>query len=251
MLDRFEAAAKAGFKGVEFHFPYEWPAQELARRLEEQDLKLVQINAPPGDWEAGERGLAALSGREQDFRDSIARAIDYAGQLGCGLIHVMAGVVPDDPGRERAMETYGENLYFAATASGEENIKVLIEALNPRDVPGYMIGHAVQARSVIDVVGHENLYLQYDLYHGAMTGEDLQETIRENLDIIRHMQVAGVPGRHEPDADIPGGDIDYPALFDVIDELGYGGWIGCEYRPRTTTLEGLGWAQPYGIVPKP
>ncbi len=243
MMDRFEAAAKAGFKGVEFHFPYRWPARELADRNAGQGLQQVQINAPAGDWEAGERGLAGLPGRDEEFRDSIGLAIDYASALGCPLVHVMAGVLPGDIGRERAMETFADNLYFAATACAEEGIGVLIEPLNAQDVPGYLIGHTVQAKLVIDVVGHDNLFMQYDIYHGAMNGEDLLAAIEENLDRIRHMQVAGAPGRHEPED----GDIDYGALFETIDGLGYGGWIGCEYRPRAGTVEGLGWASAYGI----
>lgn len=155
----------------------------------------------------------------------------------------MAGVLPGDLGRERAMETFADNLYFTATACAEEGIGVLIESLNAEDVPGYLIGHTVQAKSVIDVVGHDNLFLQYDLYHGAMNGEDLLAAIEENLDRIRHMQVAGATGRHEP----KDGDIDYGALIEAIDGLGYGGWIGCEYRPRAGTVEGLGWAAAYGI----
>jgi len=155
----------------------------------------------------------------------------------------MAGVLPGDLGRERAMETFADNLYFTATACAEEGIGVLIEPLNAEDVPGYLIGHTVQAKSVIDVVRHDNLFLQYDLYHGAMNGEDLLAAIEENLDRIRHMQVAGATGRHEP----KDGDIDYGALIEAIDGLGYGGWIGCEYRPRAGTVEGLGWAAAYGI----
>lgn len=247
LMDRFGAAASAGFRAVEFHFPYAWPADELAARLAEHGLRQVQINAPPGDWDAGERGLAGLAGRDEEFRDSIGLAIEHAKALGRPAIHVMAGVVPGEIGREQAMETLAQNLYFAATACGEEGIRVLIEPLNPLDVPGYLIGHTAQARAVMDVVGHENLSLQFDLYHAAMNGEDLAQAIGDNLSVIGHMQVAGVPGRHEPDTEIPGGDVDYPALFAAIDELGYDGWIGCEYRPRAGTVEGLGWAAPYGI----
>ena len=184
-----------------------------------------------------------MPGQEEEFRDSIGLAIDYALALGCPLVHVMAGVLPGDLGRERAMETFADNLYFTATACAEEGIGVLIEPLNAEDVPGYLIGHTVQAKSVIDVVRHDNLFLQYDLYHGAMNGEDLLAAIEENLDRIRHMQVAGATGRHEP----KDGDIDYGALIEAIDGLGYGGWIGCEYRPRAGTVEGLGWAAAYGI----
>ena len=246
LMDRFAAAAEAGFKGVEFHFPYQWPAPGLAEKLARHGLAQVQINAPSGDWDAGDRGIAALPGREGEFRDSIGTAIEYAKALGCPLVHVMAGVMGDEEGeRDGARETFIGNLIFAAGAMEKEGIGVLVEPLNPEDVPGYLIGNTLEARSVINAAGHGNLFLQYDLYHGAMNGEDMLAAIRDNLGVIRHMQVAGVPGRHEPD-DQAGG-IDYPALFRAIDDLGYDGWIGCEYRPRAGTAEGLGWAMPYGI----
>ena len=247
LMDRFEAAAKAGFEAVEIQFPYQWPSADLAARLDAFGLRQVLINAPAGDWEAGERGLAALPGRQEEFRDAIGQAIDYGRALSCPAIHVMAGVLADDGDRQRAMETYAENLAFAAARCSEEGIRVLIEALNPLDAPGYLIGSTAEARSVIDAAGHGNLTMQYDLYHGAMNGDDLIETIGANLDVIGHMQVAGVPGRHEPDGQSGGGGMDYGALFEAIDGLGYTGWIGCEYRPRAGTVEGLGWAAVYGI----
>jgi len=244
MMDRFEAAARAGFKGVEFHFPYQWPAAQLAERLHDHGLKQVQINAPPGDWDGGDRGLAAMPGRVGEFRDSIGQAIEYADALDCGLIHVMAGVPGEPTDREKAREILTENLILAAELCDEKGIKVLIEALNPQDVPGYMIANTMEARTVIDDAGHGNLFLQYDLYHAAMNGEDLLAGVADNLDVIGHIQVAGVPGRHEPDGKC---DIDCRALFDAIDGLGYDGWIGCEYKPRAGTVEGLGWAKDYGI----
>jgi len=239
LMDRFEAANSAGFKGVEFHFPYQWPVAELAQKLSQHELMQVQINAPPGDWDAGERGLAALPGREGEFRESVATAIAYAKALNCSLVHVMAGVFPDLSSKQQAMDTFVENLHFAATACAEEGICVLIEPLNPIDVPGYMIGDTLEARAVIDSVGHANLFLQYDLYHAAMNSENMQAAICDNLDVIGHMQVAGVPGRHEPDSRC---DLDYVSLFKAIDDMGYDGWIGCEYNPRAGTLEGLAWA---------
>ncbi len=246
MMDRIDAAAAAGFKGVEFNFPYQWAAAELAERLAEQGLEQVQINAPPGDWDGGDRGLAGLPGRVGEFRESMEKAIGYARTLNCPLVHVMAGVVAGGIDTEPAMETLAGNLNYAAAICQKDGIGVLIEALNPKDVPGYLIGDTAKALSVIEAAGHGNLFLQYDLYHGAINGEDLLASIRDNLGLIRHLQVAGVPGRCEPDAE-GGGDIDYPALFDAIDGLGYRGWIGCEYRPRRGTLEGLGWARAYGI----
>jgi hydroxypyruvate isomerase len=236
MMERFAVAARAGFRAVEFHFPYQWAAAELSGRLTEHGLEQVLINAPAGDWDAGERGLAGLPGRQGEFADSIGLAIDYARALACPRIHVMAGLAGDDAGRAR--DTLAENLSFAAGECARHGIAVLIEALNPTDVPGYLIADTAEALSVLECAGHGNLYLQYDLYHAAMNGEDMASVVRDNLDVIGHMQVAGVPGRHEPDEQAA---IDYAALFRAIDDMGYAGWIGCEYSPRTTTLEGLGW----------
>lgn len=240
LMDRFDAANSAGFKAVEFHFPYQWPMAELAQKLSQHDLMQIQINAPPGDWDAGERGLAALPGRQGEFRESVATAITYAKALNCERVHFMAGVFSDEVGREQARGTFLENLDFAATACAEEGIRALVEPLNPIDVPGYMISDTAEARAVIDSVGHANLFLQYDMYHAAMNAEDMQAAIRDNLDVIGHIQVAGVPGRHEPDSRC---DIDYVSLFKAIDDIGYDGWIGCEYNPRAGTLEGLAWAR--------
>ena len=247
LMDRFAAAAEAGFKGVEFHFPYRWPAAELAEKLAQHGLAQVQINAPCGDWDAGDRGIAAVPGRQGEFQDSIVMAIEYAQALGCPLVHVMAGVMGDEEGdRGGGRETFIGNLIFAAGAMEKEGIGVLVEPLNPKDVPGYLIGNTAEALSVINAAGHRNLFLQYDMYHAAMNGEDVLAGVRDNLGLIRHMQVAGVPGRREPGGK-EGGGIDYPALFRAMDDLGYNGWVGCEYRPRAGTVEGLGWARPYGI----
>jgi len=236
MLDRIDAAAAAGFKGVEYHFPYQWPAPDLSERLAGHGLEQVQINAPPGDWQAGDRGMAGLPGREAAFKASIVQAMEYAKALRCPLVHVMAGI-------GGSLETLAENLNHAAGACEKEGIGVLVEALNPFDVPGYLIPDTATAVSVIKSAGHNNLFLQHDLYHSAINGEDLLPTLAANLGLIRHMQVAGVPARHEPDGD----EIDFPALFSAIDALGYSGWIGCEYRPRAGTAQGLGWAKQYGI----
>ncbi len=243
MLERFGAAAEAGFEGVEMQFPYQWPKRDLAARLADHGLEQVLINSPPGDRAKGERGIAALPGREREFRDSIAIAIDYAGALGCRNLHVMAGVPDNATPQERALAAFADNLLFAAETCGRCGVRVLVEALNAADAPGYLIGTAAAARAVIERVDHDNLYLQYDLYHGAMTGDDLIATVRDNLDVIGHMQVADVPGRHEP----AGGSVDWPALFAAVDDCGYEGWIGCEYRPQAGTREGLGWARAYGI----
>jgi len=247
MPERFGAAAEAGFRGVEMQFPYQWPQGDLSGRLAEHGLQQVLINAPPGDRDKGERGIAALPGREREFRDSIAIALDYAGALGCRNLHVMAGIPGASTPRERALATFADNLLFAAETCGRNGVRVLVEALNAADAPGYLIGTTAAARAVIERVGHANLYMQYDLYHGAMNGDDLAGAVRENIDVIGHMQVAGVPGRHEPTAAAAAGGIDWPAVFAAIDAAGYAGWIGCEYRPTGGTREGLGWARAYGI----
>jgi len=244
-LSRFRLAANAGFAAVEFLFPYDFRPGEIGERLFHNGLKLVLFNSPPGRWEAGERGLAALPGREGEFQDSVGRALDYAKALNCKQVHVLAGVVGDSiEEREAAQATYIENLRFAATAAARERIAVLIEPINSRrDIPGYFLNHTGQARDIIAQVGSNNLFLQFDLYHVQIMEGDLAETFAANIDVIRHIQIAGVPGRHEPDH----GEINYPYLFNYIDHLGYQGWIGCEYRPAGGTLEGLNWAFDFGI----
>ncbi len=241
--DRIAVAARAGFKGVEVQFPYDTPVSEIMQALEENDVELVLINAPPGDWHAGERGLGAIPGREPEFQESIDEAIYYATALSCPRIHVMAGVPGPDIGREVAISTLADNLRYAAETCAEAGIRVLTEPLNPVDVPGYIISHTMQARAVMAVVSSDNLYLQYDLYHGGMNQENLLEMVRSNFDVIDHIQVAGVPGRHEPDT----GTIDFTPVFEALDMIGYRGWVGCEYAPRKDTLEGLGWGSVYGL----
>jgi hydroxypyruvate isomerase len=241
-LERFEAAAKAGFKAVEFLFPYDHPAAEIRQRLDRFGLRQVLFNLPPGDWARGERGLAALPGREAEFAAGVDRAIEYAHALGCPQVHAMAGVPLNVP-LEQAAATYGGNLRQAADRLQAHGLRLLIEPLNSRDMPGYFLMTAEQAREVIEAVGHPNLFLQMDLYHAQIMGGDLAERTRSHWKVIRHFQIAGVPGRHEPDV----GEINYTYLFELIDSLGYDGWIGCEYRPRAKTLDGLGWARGYGI----
>ncbi len=244
-LDRFEAAAEAGFKAVEFLFPYEYPAEDIRRRLDRFGLRQVLFNLSPGDWSKGDRGLAALPGREGDFCAAAAQALNYARALGCAQVHAMAGILPPDADRRACEATYVANLGAAAIAFRQDGIRLLIEPLNSRDMPGYFLTTAEQARTIIERVGGDNLFLQMDLYHAQIMGGDLAERTRGHWKLIRHFQIAGVPGRHEPDI----GEINYPYLFDLIDSLGYDGWIGCEYRPRGKTLEGLGWARRYGIAP--
>jgi hydroxypyruvate isomerase len=240
-LDRFEAAAKAGFKGVEFLFPYDHPPAAIAERLEKHGLTLALFNTVPGDWNAGERGLAALPGREQQFRDGVDTAIEYAKAAKCRTIHAMAGLWPE--GRPKSDDVYVENLRWAADRAAPAGLMVIIEPINTRDIPGYFLNYTGQAIGIIGKVGRPNLKLQLDLYHVQIMEGDLAPKIRALAGQYPHVQIAGTPGRHEPDV----GEVNYPFLFDLFDEIGYGGWIGCEYRPKGDTLAGLGWARRYGI----
>ena len=308
-LDRFAAAADCGFRGVEFQVPYDYPAAELRTRLRDHDLTMVLFDAPMGDWNAGDRGLAAVPGREAEFRASLERILPYAEALGCDTVHVMAGVVPPGGDYALAERTYLDNLGFAARFLEPHGVHAVIEPINRRmgiistrwaatgrspvafgrhgqsagtvrvrphlaegaapqrgvategslgglssgngpnytteGMHGYFLNHSEHARRVIDAVAHPNLSLHLDCYHMQVLEGHLADTIRDNIALVRHFQIAGVPGRHEPDV----GEIHYPYLFDLIDTLGYRGWIGCEYRPRGDTRAGLGWAAPYGIRP--
>ncbi|MGH6718305.1 MAG: 2-oxo-tetronate isomerase [Alphaproteobacteria bacterium] len=242
-LDRFEAAARAGFQAVEMLFPYDHPAEELRRRLDRYGLTQALFNAPPGDWAAGERGIATVPGRSAEFEAGFAKALDYARVLGCPRVHVMAGIVMPADDRQRAEDTYVASLRRAADMAAPHGVQCLIEPLNTRDVPGYFLTDADEARRILERVGRDNARLQLDLYHRQIMRGDLAGAIESFLPITGHIQIAGVPGRHEPDV----GEINYRFLFDRLDELGYDGWIGCEYRPRATTVAGLGWARPWGI----
>lgn len=246
-LDRFAAAAAVGFRAVEYLFPYAYAKTEIRSRLENWRLEQVLFNAPPGDFEKGERGIAGLPGREEEFRKSIERALDYAVALRCPRLHVMAGLVPlqGDPRRHR--EVYVENLSWAAGEARSANVSLMLEPLNAIDFPGYLIGTPQAARSVIEEVGAPNIKLQYDFYHAQMTHGRLLETFAAEQDIVGHVQIAGVPGRNEPD---DSQEINYRAVFAGLEAMGYDGWIGCEYRPRGETVAGLAWAAPYGIGPK-
>lgn len=239
---RFKAAADAGFKFVEYQFPYGHDLDLMRDALLVHGLDMVLINAPAGDPERGERGIAALPGREADFRDSFLMALAHARELGCPRIHVMSGVVAEKD-TALAMAVYAENLRFAARTAAPAEINVVIEPINGIDIPGYLIQRTEQARALIAMVGEENLNLQYDVYHALMNGEDPIEGLRANFDAIRHMQVAGYPGRHEPIGD----GYDMRSFFEVCDVMGYAGVIGCEYKPATTTKDGLAWASAYGI----
>ncbi|WP_439671623.1 2-oxo-tetronate isomerase [Cupriavidus necator] len=240
-LDRFAAAAADGFRAVEFLFPYEHAAAELRARLDANGLTQALFNAAPGDWAAGERGLAALPGREADFRGTIGRALEYAGVIGNDRIHVMAGLIPADADRARCRATYLENLAFAANAAAAQGVTVLIEPINTRDMPGYFLNRQDDGQAICKEVGAANLKVQFDCYHCQIVEGDVAMKLKRDIAGIGHIQIAGVPERHEPDV----GELNYPYLFEVMDTLGYDGWIGCEYRPRAGTSAGLGWLKSY------
>jgi hydroxypyruvate isomerase len=240
-LDRFAAAADAGFKGVEFLFPYDFDKNELAGKLKEFGLTLVLHNLPAGNWAAGERGMAILPDRVAEFRDSVSRAIDYASTLGAPQVNCLCGLTPKDTDPAKLRATLVENLSFAAPKFKDAGIKLLIEAINTRDIPGFYLTNSKQAIGLIEDVGSDNLFFQYDIYHMQIMEGDLTRTIEANLPRIAHMQLADNPGRNEPGT----GEINYPFLFRKLDEIGYQGWIGCEYKPKTTTVDGLGWFTGY------
>jgi hydroxypyruvate isomerase len=238
-LDRFHEAARDGFKAVEYLFPYAWSAAELAARLKDEGLSQVLFNAPPGREDAGERGLACLPGREAEFRDGIERALEYAHALACPRIHVMAGLVPQGASREGLRDTYVRNLAWAAQAAAKAGRDILMEPINTRDIPGYFLNRQADAHAIADEVGAPNLKVQMDLYHCQIVEGDLEMRVRQYIPTgrVAHIQIAGVPARHEPDM----GEVNFPHLFRVLDELRYDGWIGCEYRPAGATRDGLGW----------
>ena len=240
-LDRFAAAASAGFKGVEYLFPYAYPKDELAERLRAHDLVQALHNLPCGDWDAGDRGIACHPDRTGEFQDGVGQAIDYAAALGCTRLNCLAGIAPAGAAPDRLRETFVANLRFAAAALAEAAITLVTEPINTRDIPGFYLCRSDQALAIIDEVGAPNLALQYDVYHMQIMEGDLAPTIERHLDRIAHVQIADTPGRHEPGT----GEINYPFLFDHLDRLGYEGWIGCEYKPAAGTTDGLGWVKPY------
>ena len=240
-MDRFGEAASAGFKGVEYLFPYDYDKGELAEALHRNGLTQVLHNLPAGDWDSGDRGIACQPDRVGEFQDGVGRAIEYATTLACQQVNCLAGMAPDfaDPGLLR--RTFVNNLKFAASKLEAAGIRLMIEPINTRDIPGFYLTHTAQARSIMDEVGSANLWLQYDAYHMQVTEGDLTTALRDNLAVIKHVQVADNPGRNEPGT----GEINYPFLLGALDEIGYDGWVGCEYKPLTTTAEGLSWATGY------
>lgn len=240
-LDRFQAARKDGFAGVEILFPYEASAQEIRKRLDDNSLTLALFNAPPGNWEAGEKGMAAIPGREEEFKASLARALEYAAVLGNRSLHVMAGLLPQGADRARYRETYVRNLVHAAREALSLGITVVIEPINTRDIPGYFLNRQDEAHAVCTAVGAANIKVQMDFYHCQIVEGDLTRTFERTCAGVGHVQIAGVPDRHEPDT----GEVNYAHIFDLLDRKGYEGWVGCEYRPRAGTSAGLGWLKPY------
>ena len=235
-LDRFQAAAEAGFQAVEFLFPYDFPAAEIAQRLQNNQLSQALFNLPPGDWEKGERGLAALPGRQDDFRRAVERAIPYIEATKVGRVHAMAGIV-DPADQETYLAIYQQNLVWASEQLAQHHIDVLIEPLNNRDVPNYLLNRTDQAVAILETLAIDNLKLQFDIYHCQIMEGDVSKRLQRHFPYIGHVQIAGVPERHEPNI----GELNYPYLFTQLDQLGYAGYIGCEYHPQRVTLAGLTW----------
>ncbi len=240
-LDRFAAARADGFEAVELLFPYAFPKEQVAQRLRQHGLKQVLHNLPAGNWDAGERGIACLPGRTGEFQDGVGRAIEYATALACPQVNCLTGISPADADADRVHATLVDNLKFAAKRLDAAGIRLLIEPINDKDIPGFWLNHADQAAALIGEVGSSNVFLQYDLYHQQRMSGELAATFRRLKHRIAHIQVADNPGRNEPGT----GEINYSFLFAELDREGYAGWIGCEYRPRATTSEGLGWAAAY------
>lgn len=236
-LERFEAASQAGFNAVEFLFPYAWPAAEIRNLLDKHQLKLVLHNLPAGDWNAGDRGIACDPGRINEFRDGVALAIDYASQLGVTQLNCLIGKTPEGISKLQADQTVIENLRFAAAELKKHGIQLLIEPINTFDIPGFYLHGTSQALALIEQVGSDNLFLQYDIYHMQRMEGEIAATLAKHRAQIRHVQLADNPGRNEPGT----GELNYRFLFQHLDAIGYDGWIGCEYKPATKTEDGLGW----------
>jgi hydroxypyruvate isomerase len=238
-LERFERAAKAGFEAVEFLFPYAFRAEDIKQQLQENRLKLVLHNLPAGDWDAGERGIACHPDRVREFRDGVERAIAYARTLGVGQLNCLAGKAPGGASESALRETFVGNLRYAAGELKKAGLRLLIEPINTYDIPGFYLSRSAQAIAILDEVGADNAFLQDDIYHAQRMEGELAATLQKYLPRIAHIQLADNPGRNEPGT----GEINWPFLFAHIDRIGYRGWIGCEYKPATTTEAGLGWRQ--------
>ena len=235
--ERFARAAKAGFRAVEFQFPYEHAASDVAAWLRESKLECVLFNMPPGDWAAGDRGLACIPGRQSEFRAGVAKALEYAQLLKTPRLHVLAGKIPEGANVDECRKVYVENLRCAAQQLQQHNRTLIIEPINTRDIPGYFLNRQDHAHVIREEVGAANLKVMMDFYHAQIVEGDLSMTFKKYLQHIGHIQIASVPERQEPDL----GEVNYPNLFKLIDASGYDGWIGCEYRPRGVTEDGLKW----------
>ncbi len=238
-LDRFESAAKAGFKAVEFLFPYAYPVEEIRQRLDANGLQLVLHNLPAGDWDAGERGIACHPDRVSEFRDGVGKAIAYATALGVKQVNCLAGKAPAGVSEDVLRQTFVDNLRFAAAELKKAGLRLLIEPVNTFDIPGFYLNRTVQAVEILDEVGADNAFVQYDIYHAQRMEGELAATAQKYLSRIGHVQLADNPGRNEPGT----GEINYPFLFAHLDRIGYDGWIGCEYKPAAATEAGLDWRQ--------
>jgi len=236
-LDRFERAAQAGFEAVEFLFPYAHTVEEIKERLDATGLQIVLHNLPAGDWDAGERGIACDPQRVDEFRAGVAKAVSYAHALGVPQLNCLAGKAPAGVDAAVLRRTFVENLRFAAAALKMAKLRLLIEPINPFDIPGFYLNRTDQAIAILDEVGADNAFVQYDIYHAQRVEGELAATLQKNLARIAHVQLADNPGRNEPGS----GEINYAWLFRYIDQLGYDGWIGCEYKPVAGTQAGLGW----------
>jgi len=241
-LDRFAAAGKAGFKAVEFLFPYDFPAAEVRARLADAGLTQALFNAPPGDWAKGERGLASLPGRQQEFRDGIGKALEYATVLDCPIVHVMAGI-PTGVAPATAAALYAANLAWAAEQAVAAGKKLVVEPINHRDMPGYYLNTVEQGAAIVEAIGRDRLGLQFDIYHCQVTQGDVTKRLETLFPVVAHIQIADVPARNEPGT----GEIGWDYIFKRIDALGYAGWVGCEYRPAGDTVAGLAWRQKFGV----
>lgn len=243
-MDRFEAAAKAGFKGVEYLFPYAETAQDIKAKLDANGLTQVLFNLPAGNWDGGERGIACHPDRVEEFQAGVDQAIEYAKVLGNTQINCLAGIQQAGVSYDQAEATFVANLKFAADKLEAAGIKLVMEAINTIDIPGFFLNNTSQAQIIREKVGSANLYLQYDIYHMQIMEGDLARTVKNNLSNINHVQLADNPGRNEPGT----GEINYEFLFKYLDEVGYDGWIGCEYKPATTTEAGLTWLKNYASL---
>jgi len=236
-LERFQKAADAGFKGVEFLFPYAYKVEDIKKELDRNHLQLVLHNLPAGDWDAGERGIACHPDRVEEFRSGVAKAIEYAKILGAPQLNCLAGKPPSGVNHQILHDTFVSNLQFAAGEFKKANLRLLIEPINTFDIPGFFLSKTKQALEILEEVGADNAFIQYDIYHAQRMEGELCNTIEQNLSKISHIQLADNPGRNEPGT----GEINYAHLFKLLDRIGYRGWIGCEYKPATTTEAGLSW----------